>query len=31
MNKSFELILERIDKEIPVYTGKTKEIKENEV
>ena len=26
MNKAFELILERIDKEIPVYTGKTKEI-----
>ena len=26
MNKAFEKIIERIDKEIPVYTGKAKQI-----
>ena len=26
MNKAFENIIERIDKEIPVYTGKAKQI-----
>ena len=26
MNKAFEKIIERIDKEIPMYTGKTKQI-----